>query len=506
VLWWTYIGHASPNSWTGNALLKRVDVQENLYYSHLPILYAACCEFTRYDATATSSGELVFLNANGGAVAVVCPPRLVYIAQNGTLTRAVGKYAFTRDAAGKAQRIGDIFVQAKNSTKALGENNLRYFVFADPAMRIAMPSYTAVIDKINGKDASESNMPVFEARQTITFTGHIENLSGSTATDFNGAVVSTLFDCEQSVTTHGYGTGKAFTYQDRSNRLAISVDTVTAGTFTIKVTIPSETENPFDNYQPAMINLYAYDSSHGYEAKGMSDDFYIYGYDDTQVSDTTGPDILYFGLNDENFVSGDNTNESPLVLATIADASGVNFSSSGIGHSITLTLDDNITYSDVSTYYTPATADEGTLGYIRYPLSDLTDGQHTLRLRVWDVYNNVSEETITFNVVTGLTPDIATIYVTPSPASSEASFYVTHNRPDAMMTVDVEVYDLLGRLIWNSALTGRSDFYTTVPITWDLTDNAGRRVPRGIYIFRATISTDGVQTATKSKKMAVTSE
>ena len=76
VLWWNYVGHASTQNWTGEGLMMRSDVETQLYYRHLPVLYAATCEYCRFDATTMSSGERVFSNANGGAVAVMCPARL----------------------------------------------------------------------------------------------------------------------------------------------------------------------------------------------------------------------------------------------------------------------------------------------------------------------------------------------------------------------------------------------------------------------------------------------
>ena len=118
----------------------------------------------------------------------------------------------------------------------------------------------------------------------------------------------------------------------------------------------------------------------------------------------------------------------------------------------------------------------------------------------------MSEKTISFNVVNGLAPEIADVFSTSNPASVETSFYVKHNRPDAIVSVTIEVYDLMGRLVWKSTQSGRSDMYSSTPITWDLTDRGGRRVPRGIYVYRATISTDGVKEATKAKKLAVGSE
>ena len=507
VLWWNYIGHASTQNWTGEGLMMRSDVETQLYYRHLPVLYAATCEYTRFDNTLLSSGERIFLNPNGGAIAVLCPARLAYITYNGTLSDTMGRFVFSADDQGKPRRVGDILRLAKNAIPTSVDNKRRFFCFGDPAMRLAWAPYQAQIEAINGAPVDPDNMPSFKAREQVEFTGKIVNLNGELASNFNGAVVSTLFGPEQTVITHGYGEeGDTIHYEDRPNRLAINVDTVVGGRFTVRVIIPSEVNNEYDNYRPSMINLYAYDSRDSLEAKGANSDFYIYGYEDEAVADTIGPRIITMGLNGNDFVDGSDVNESPLLLATVGDESGVNFSSAGIGHSMTLTLDGTNSFNDLVSFYTPMFAEQGTLGSISYQLNDLAPGPHSLRLRVWDVYNNVGEKTINFNVVNGLAPEIADVYCAANPASVETSFYVKHNRPDAVVSVSIEVYDLMGRLVWKTTQSGRSDMYTSTPVTWDLTDMGGRRVPRGIYVYRATISTDGIKEATRAKKLAVAGE
>ena len=507
VLWWNYIGHASTQNWTGEGLMMRSDVETQLYYRHLPVLYAATCEYCRFDNSVLSSGERIFLNANGGAIALLCPARLAYISENGALSSLVARYAFSLDKDGKPRRIGDILRLSKNAIAASENNHRRFIVFGDPAMRMAWAPYRVQVETINGEPVDSEDMPIFKARQQVEFSGKIVDNKGELATNFNGSIVSTLFGPEQSVTTHGYGKeGKQVSYEDRTNRLAINIDTVVGGKFKVRIIIPSEVNNEYDNYRPSLINMYAYDSRDSIEAKGANSDFFIYGYEDEQVTDTIGPKIITLGLNDVHFNDGDNVNESPLVLATVSDESGVNFSTAGIGHSMTLTLDGTTSYNDLVSYYTPMFTQEGTLGSINYQLTDLTPGKHTLRLRVWDVYNNVSEKTISFNVINGLAPEIADVYCASNPASVETSFYVKHNRPDAVVSVTIEVYDLMGRRVWSTTQAGRSDMYTSTPVTWDLTDGGGRRVPRGIYVYRATISTDGIKEATKAKKLAVTGE
>ena len=508
VLWWNYIGHASTQNWTGEGLMMRSDVETQLFYRHLPVLYAATCEYTRFDNAVLSSGERIFLNPNGGAIAVLCPARLAYIPNNGVLSNTMAKFIFSPDDKGMPRRVGDILRLAKNGVTTDDDNNRRFFCFGDPALRLAWAPYSVQVESINGETIDPNKRPpTFKARQEVEFSGKVVDMKGELATNFNGSVVSTLFGPEQTIITHGYGEeGDSVHYNDRPNRLAINVDTVVGGRFTVRVIIPSEVNNEYDDYSPSLINLYAYDSRDSLEAKGSNSDFIIYGYEDEEVADTIGPSIITMGLNNNSFVDGSDINESPLLLATVADESGVNFSSAGIGHSMTLTLDGTNTFNDLVSFYTPQYAEVGTLGDISYQLNELSPGPHTLRLRVWDVYNNVSEKTISFNVVNGLTPEIADVYCAANPASVETSFYVKHNRPDAVVSVTIEVYDLMGRMVWKTTQSGRSDMYTSTPVTWDLNDMGGRRVPRGIYVYRATISTDGIKEATKAKKLAVAGE
>ena len=505
VLWWNYTGHASANNWGSEGMLRRTDITDNLYYDHLPVLYGATCSFAKFDGLQESGAENMVLNPRGGAIAVISAARAVAMFRNGPLNKAVAKYIFAKDEHGRNYRLGDILRMAKNDVKT-EFNKLNYFLLGDPALRMSIPENRVVITTINDQPVNSENRPVFQGRQTITLTGVIQDREGQKCNEFNGLVHSTLFDSEQSVTTNGYEGSEPFTYLERPNKLAITVDTVVAGSFQIKITIPSELIATYENFSPSLLNLYAYDESSNQEASGSCSDFYIYGYDDTASADTEGPDISFFGLNSSDFADGDAVNESPLVLATISDESGVNFSTAGVGHNITLVLDGIKTYSDLSNYYTPQTCYEGTLGSFSFPLSDLENGEHTLRLRVWDVHNNMSEKTIRFVVSRSLKPEVVEVYATNNPAKTSTTFYVKHNRPNAQMIVGIEVFNLMGHLVWSTKASGKSNQFMTFPVTWDLNSSNGGRVQRGIYIYRATISTDGEHEASKAKKLAITAQ
>ncbi|MBR6432281.1 MAG: type IX secretion system sortase PorU, partial [Muribaculaceae bacterium] len=150
-LWWNYIGRSNTQQWTNEGLLTPSDVESQLNYSHLPVLYAATADFFRFDNDSLSSGEHMFINPNGGVIAAICPARLTYLSPNGQMDRAVGGYIFAGDESGRPTRIGDIIKMAKNDVPAMSNNHRRFFVFGDPAMRLAYAPLTARIETINGR-------------------------------------------------------------------------------------------------------------------------------------------------------------------------------------------------------------------------------------------------------------------------------------------------------------------------------------------------------------------
>ena len=60
--------------------------------------------------------------------------------------------------------------------------------------------------------------------------------------------------------------------------------------------------------------------------------------------------------------------------------------------------------------------------------------------------------------------------------------------------------------VWRYTGKGLSDMYRSYPVNWNRTDSSGRRVPGGIYLYKAIISTDNEHEATRSKKLCVTGQ
>lgn len=518
-LLWFYTGHANASSLTGENLVTYSDLN-NMYLRHWPVVYGATCNFLRWDAPTVSGAEILFKNPNGGVIAGISATRAVYITYNGNLSASLGRHFLERDEDGKYMTLGEIYMLTKNDymdethkdsqenrdpIPRPDSNKLRYVLMGDPALRLLMPSSRVVVDRIHETDlpvAPDQEPPCLMARQQTSIAGHIENPDGTPATGFNGQLIATIYDAEQTVTTQGYGAGVQMNFDQQGGRLFVGNTDVKDGRFTLPVNMPSEVVN---NYRNAAISLYAYEED-GDEAVGVNRDFYVYGTDFNAEPDVTPPSIDALYLNHPSFVSGDEVNNSPMVIAEISDDRAINLSTAGVGHQMGLYLDNGSkTYADVADYFTPYT--NGVPGgTIAYPLEGLAVGAHTLRLRVWDTAPNSAEASIDFFVAKEITPTIYEVYTDCNPASVEANFYVSHDRPDRDLTVTIEVFDMMGRRLWQATQQGRSDMFQSQPITWDLTDYGGHRVGRGIYLYRATVSDDysGEKTATASRRLAVT--
>lgn len=511
IMWWNYIGHAGHASWTAEKLLTLNDI-ENLYLKRYPILYAATCDFMRWDEPSLCGTEALFNHTSGGIIAAISATRPVYISDNGLQVLALSRQLLQRDDPARTRTIGEIYMATKNDIRSTTEtgqpgsiiastNRLRYALLGDPAMKLIAPENRIKIHRINGKEFDPADPPSLMARQEVTVEGAVYDPTGqSVLSDFTGDISAVLYDAEKSVTTLGNGEeGSKVTYEDQGDLLLSGGGKVENGNFTMTLIMPAEITG---NYRPAALNMSA-DATDGRSAMGCERDIYAYGIDENAVPDDEAPVIEFLRLNHSNFRSGDTVNDSPMVLAKVSDNRALNLSTAGVGHQMTLTIDDNKTFTDVSSYFTP-TDNSQAEGTIAYPIDYLTPGYHTLRLRVWDSSTNLAETTIEFNVDPQLPPTIYEVYTDCNPASVEANFYITHDRPDATATVTVSVYNMLGAEVWSATATGRSDMFSTAPLRWNLHDKAGHRVARGIYLYRATITTDGEQHSSAVRRIAVT--
>ena len=493
-----YIGHANPKSWGHEHLLTWSDINA-MSNKRLPIIYAATCEFLRWDGDDTSGGEILWLLPNSGVISMICPSREVLISANGILNQSTAKYFLEKDSEGKPLSTGEIMRRGKNNSNT-GTNKLRYGLIGDPSMRMPWAQHKIVVDKINDIDLKTAeDYPVLSARSTVTAKGHLEDIAGNKLSDFNGVAEITLYDAEKVVTTNANGSdGVESEYNDRKTRLFAGRVKVTNGEWSTEFTMPSEIEN---NYQPALMSLYASDDQ-GREANGFTEKLYAYGYDESAPDDFEGPKIIEFYLDNPGFVSGGAVSPNPTLVAKFHDESGISVSEAGIGHNITLELDGKTFYDDISQYYIPDENDSGA-GSVTYALNDISQGNHSLRFTVWDNANNSTTATLEFSISALWKPSIQTLTTDVNPASSSVNFIVATDGSTSSMECSIEVYDLWGKRVWRDNAPALSKSQSRTSLNWNLCDFGGARVPGGVYLYRATIKTDVGATVTKTKKLIV---
>lgn len=492
-----YTGHGGTEAWSDEKVLKQTDITQ-FNYSRLPIWITATCDFTRFDDLNTSAGEDVFLNKKSGGIALFTTTRVAYSRPNFSINDKLIKNLFEKKD-GKNFTLGDVLKSTKRTLSG-SVFQLGFCLIGDPAMKLTYPEYGMKVTSVNGSPVDGSPVS-FKALQKITVEGQVLNPDGSLATGFTGVLNPTIKDSKATITTLNNNKHEnPFTFTDYPNTIFIGNDSVRNGSFSFTFTVPKDIL--YSNQQGKM-SLYASDSSTGNEAQGAFLNFTVGGTSDTAETDTVGPVIRGLYLNDSTFVDGGKVNTTPFFVAELWDQSGVNISGSSVGHDMMLVIDGHPSFSyNLNSYYTLHPGQDGS-GIVKFLLPALSPGVHRAEFRVWDILNNSTLYTFSFEVVEGLKPFIIDITATPSPAREQVQFSLYHNRPESRMTVGIMVYDMTGRLEWKHQETGTSDLFKAYTVTWNLTNGQGSRLRPGIYIYRAAISTDHSKEATKAKKLII---
>ncbi len=499
-----YAGHGSPTSISHEIVLSIKDFA-SFKGPNLPLWVTASCEIMPFDSNEETIGEKALLNPEGGAVAFYGTTRTVYAPQNKKINSAFMEYVLTCDKNGKPITLGEAQRQAKNYLVKNGiettKNKLQYSLLGDPALSLALPTYTAVIDNINGIAVEGDSLPQLRAGDKVSIKGHIE-LAGSKAENFSGTLDAMVRDTKETIrcklnNTTSEGADTAFVFTDRKNTLYHGTNKVENGEFTFTFAVPKDI-----NYADGtgLINIYAYDATLKASAHGACDRFTVNGSNIAE-NDSIGPSI-YCYLNSEDFTFGGEVNSTPFFVAQISDKDGINASGAGIGHDMMLIIDgdseksynlnDNFTF-DYESY---------TSGQTYYALPALSEGKHTLKFRAWDILNNSSTTTLDFVVKKNIQPNIVDVYATNNPARESTTFVVAHNFCGAEMNLEIDIMDTSGRLLLS---TSKREIATTntMAYPWDLRTDSGAKLNTGIYLYRIKLSSNGSSYASKTQKILV---
>ena len=495
-----YSGHGGETNLSDEKVITMTGIKNYSNLNNLPLWVTATCEFSRFDLMDfTTAGEEVLLNNKGGGIGLFTTTRLVYSNANLEINRNFYNYAFRLNEDGTKNRLGDIFRLTKKVT-GTGANKRKFSLLGDPALELANPTYKVITAELNGVPV-ENAIDSLKALSTITVSGFIEKNNGEIASDFNGFIYPQVYDkiVKKSTLANDEGSYK-MDFNVWENILFSGKSKVENGEFSFTFKVPKDID-----YAEGFGRIVYYATSEQNDAHGNFENLIVGGFDENQEEDVNGPDVSVF-LNSTNFNNGDPVNPDPLMFANISDISGINKTGSSIGHDIVAILDNDPTTTVILNDYYEA-GENYTEGVLKFKFQNLAEGEHTLFLRVWDNYNNSTSKTITFNVRNDIKPEIYDLISYPNPVSKEqglVKFIFSQNRPDDVIQISINIFDLNGKLITSlTPAPTATNSQNIEPVEWDLRSPNGSPVAKGMYFYSVSI-TDAKQTSvSKTKKLII---
>lgn len=470
VLLMNFIGHGNPDVWTDERVFMSdvsIPLLKNTNYFFLS---AATCSFGHIDdPDRKAASEQLIFKENAGAIGIFASVRASYSDQNSTLNnRFYSNLLDNRDGIG-SNTLGNTFFSAKSSYS--NENTRKFSLICDPALRLLEPDFTSKIDSVSGSDLSV-NVQI-QSLSKMNVKGSVDNDS-----DFTGEALITVFDSERIVELPDINDDMkvqgGILFKGRSS--------VVNGKFETEFIVPQDIS--FENRNGKIIAYFYNDEK---EAIGSTKNIIVGGRDTTQTNDGKGPEIE-IALDDFSYENAYLVNPNFTLLAKLIDETGINTSGLGLGHKLEGIIDgDEENPTDFSNSFISDLDKGGTSGEINYKYYNFTEGEHSIKIKSWDVFNNASEKEISFNVVSG--DGLAIMYVVnyPNPFSDVTYFTFQHNLTETI-DVDIQIFSVAGRKIKQIEERSLSDKF--VKIFWDGKDEDGDNIANGTYFYRLKVKSN----------------
>lgn len=470
-----YFGHGGEDGFASERILEKPQIQSFSNENTLPLLITVTCDFSRFDnPNRITAGELTFWNATGGAASMITTTREVFINVgqrfNESLIRLLLEFNnedFT---------IAESLMLAKNNFS----NSQKFFIysFGDPAMKLAVPEPNVQITKMNGKDITQS-LDTLKALSKVSFEGAVVDNANNILNNFNGSLSTTIFDKpidKNTLDNDNFGEVMIFDTQD--SKLFRGKSTIENGIFKFDFIVPKDIKIAFGK---GKLSFYAENGET--EKAGYNFDVIVGGINENAPEDTVGPELKLF-MNDESFIDGGNTNTSPNLIAVLSDVSGINTSITAVDHDIIGILDGDTSNPIVLNDFYQTELNDFTKGKVTYRLRNLEVGAHTLKIKAWDTYNNSSETTLNFVVVSDTVLNLENVLNYPNPFVNYTEFWFNHNKPNEPLEVQVQIFTVSGKLVKTINRNVQTTGNLSRNVTWNGLDDFGNKIGKGVYVYK----------------------
>jgi len=490
-----YIGHSGENGWALERVLTVSDINNWTNKYNMPMVFTSSCSFSRFDdPDRTSAGELLILNPNGGGIVLFSAARVSYAGSNQAMSKNFYDTVFCKSN-NEYYTLGELFKFSKGGST---DNSIKsYILLGDPALKLAYPKYNVVTTHINN-DTISLPLDTLKAFSKVKVNGFVADEAGNKLTNFSGKIYPTVYDKFTNETTLGNDPDcSPFDYTIQKNILYKGKVSVNNGDFSFEFIVPKDINYTFGN---GKISYYAENGNT--DASGYFENFIIGGTDTTAAIDNQGPEVHLY-INDANFRFGGITDENPSLFSLLNDINGINTVGNGVGHDIIAILDNDNQNPFILNDYYQADLDEFQSGSINYPFINLSEGTHTLKLRAWDIYNNSSEAYTEFVVAKSSKIALQNILNYPNPFNNKTTFRFEHNQSNSELEVQILIFSLTGGLVKTIDQKVQTTGYIADQIDWDGTNEYGRKLGSGIYIYIIKIGNKTHGYTEKSQKLVL---
>lgn len=492
----TYIGHGGERGWAHERVLDLNTIENwtNLY--RMPVFLTATCELARYDNPGfKSAGERLILNPNGGAIAMLTTTRVVTTGGNYQIDKSFFNVAMENKTI-QNLTLGKINMLTKNGVSGSNTSRTNFSLLGDPALKMAYPRYKVVNTHINGEEINLFS-DTLKALQEVEMRGNVVGEDGTILSGFNGFVYPTVFDKETKVLTQNNDGGVVQEFKTYNKVIFKGRATVTNGQFSFRFVIPYDI-----NYSVGKGRVSYYSLAGNEDGNGYDHSFNIGSILSGVELNNQGPEIRLF-LNDSTFVSGGVTDTKPYLLAKLVDENGINTVGNSVGHDVTLIIDNNVQNPIVLNEYYESDLDTYKSGKVKYQLTNLEPGNHTLTLKAWDVHNNSSIATLDFIVSDDADLVLKQVLNYPNPFTTNTSFMFEHNQSCETLDVRIQIFTISGKLVKTITQTAKQSGFRSEPIAWNGLDDFGDRMGKGVYVYKVEIRNNSGQKAEQFEKLVI---
>jgi hypothetical protein len=470
-----YFGHGGEDGFASERILEKPQIQQFNNPNTLPLLITVTCDFSRFDnPSRITAGELTLWNKTGGAASMITTTREVFISVGQRFNERLIRILLEFEE--EDLSISASLMKTKNNSSS----TQKFFIysFGDPAMKLAVPEPSVRVTKMNDKDITQP-IDTLKALSRVRFEGVVVDASNVILNDFNGTLSTTVFDKSLIRSTLGNNNfGKKMVFDTQDSKLFTGKSTVENGRFKFDFVVPKDIKVA---YGKGKLSFYAENGK--IEKAGFNFDVVVGGIDENAPEDTVGPELKLF-MNDESFIDGANTNTSPNLIAVLSDSSGINTSITAIDHDIIGILDGDASNPIVLNDFYQTELNDFTRGKVTYRFRDLAVGAHTLKIKAWDTYNNSSETTLNFVVVSAAILNLENVLNYPNPFVNYTEFWFNHNKPNEPLEVQVQIFTVAGKLVKTINQNVQTTGTLSRNITWNGLDDFGHKIGKGVYVYK----------------------